>query len=118
MAPHRYHFASERPRNAPARANPREVFSGKRLDQVVDSIGHLSPALFELLCRWIATFEAFGEYALSSGPGMMQSELAVGANGVLAQSRFAAAHAVERDEHLPALRRHLHAKTGQRCIPV
>jgi hypothetical protein len=118
MAPRRYHFASERSRNAPARPNPREVFSGKRLDRVIDSIRYFSPTLFEFLCRRIATSKAFGEYALGGSPRMMQGELAVGANGVLAQSRLAAAHPIERDEHLPPLRRHLHAKAGQDRIPI
>ena len=85
MAPERYHFAPKCTRNTPARPDPGEMFSGKRLDQVIHSIGHFAPALFELLARWIATFKAFGKYALSRSPRMMEGKFAVWTNRVLAQ---------------------------------
>ena len=58
------------------------MFSGERLDQIIDSIGDVASALFQLLGCWVATFKPLGKHALSSGSGMMQGELAVRTDGV------------------------------------
>ena len=86
--------------------------------QVSDAVDNMAPPGAQLLGGRITSLQACRENALSRNPCLMQSDLAVRSNGVLAHPRAGSSNTVEHNEHLPPARRHFHAKARTALVPV
>src|SRR5262249_9053813 len=94
------------------------TLANEGLQQILDAICHHSSLPLPLLGRWIAPLELRCEHLLRCHARLMERDPAIRADGVLAQLRASTASAVERDEHLAALRRDLHAEAGVSGVPI